>query len=490
MRGDKTYLLVQYTERTKSEVQPHKDILKTEHGIWRWGSNSEDFANGNIAFDKYRFVLVDECPTYDTDMSGCHVKQKVLSKPVFEKMSAKDYTGKDRVLGDPMAYDSVSYLVKMGHNLGPKHCIEGVYEHTEQNYNTQDMTKTAYHLIETTGVGVLGNSRNIYRGNNYHEAFYTPANIAGYWTQARFIDEKHDKNRVGVSYDFNQPHSSGLIDHAKISLDHQAVNIDNFVMEKYCSVYPTVDKNCTPSIYKPNSGEKTNHTTYEERHQVLRADFDKLIDGKTIRHQLSAGVGIDKFKSKRTISDIHEKNYRLDYDFIKDKGDVEVWAFKGVNLLHNDVCQSQQQWLGEARKCGSSIITGHNVYANIKDTISLGSLAELNLGLRHDVHQFDSHDDWTGTGKYHNTSWNAGLVVRPTDSIDLMYRISSGYRVPSFKELFGYRLDGVTKADVATPPFDRVFKHEKTDVRPEKALNQEIGFSVKRDWGSSGHQLF
>ncbi|MDO4442011.1 MAG: lactoferrin/transferrin family TonB-dependent receptor [Moraxella sp.] len=484
LRGDKADLLVQYTDRTKSEVRPHKDILKTEHGVWRWGSTAEDFANGNIAFDRYRFVLVDECPTYDTDMSGCHVKQKVLSKPVLQKMSAKDYTGKNRVLGDPMAYDSASYLVKMGYNLNPAHRIEGVYEHTEQNYNTQDMTKEAYHLIETTGIGALGNSRNIYRGNNYHEAFYTPANIAGYWTQARFIDEKHDKDRVGLSYYFKNPSSSGLIDHAKISFDHQAVNIDNFVMEKYCSVYPHVDKNCTPSADKPNSGEKTNRTTYDERHHVLRADFGKLIDGKTIRHQLSAGVGMDKFKSERTISDIHEKNYRLDYDFVKDKGDVEVWAFKGVNLLHDDVCQSQQQWLGEARKCGSSIITGHNVYANIKDTISLGSLAELNLGLRHDVHQFDSDDDWTGTGKYRNTSWNAGLVFKPTDSIDVMYRISSGYRVPSFKELFGYRLDGVTKADVATPPFDRAFKHEKTNVRPEKALNQEFGISLKRDWGN------
>lgn len=483
-RNDKADLLVQYTDRTKSEVSPHKDILKTEHGVWRWGATADDANNGGIDFSKYKFVLAEECPTYDADMSSCRVKQKVLSKPVFEKMSAENYTGKNRVLGDPMDYDSASYLVKMGYNLSPAHRIEGIYEHTEQSYNTQDMTKEAYHLIETTGIGALGASRNVYRGDNYHEAFYTPADIAGYWTQARFVDEKHDKDRAGLSYHFKNSSSSGLIDDAKISFDHQAVNINNFAIEKYCSVYPTVDKNCTPSADKPNSGDRTNRTIYEEQHHVLRADFGKLIDGKMVSHKLSAGVGMDKFKSTRTISDIHERSYKLGYDFIKDKGDVGVWSIKAPKLAHTDVCRDQQFGLGEARKCGSSVITGHNLYASIKDTISIGNLVDLSLGVRQDIHRFDSDDDWTGTGKYNNTSWNAGLVVKPTDSIDVMYRISSGYRVPSFKELFGYRLDGVTKADVATPPFDRVFKHEKTNVRPEKALNQEFGISLKRDWGN------
>lgn len=476
--------LVQYTDRTKEAVKPHKDIFNTTHGVWRWGATADDVANGGVALDKYQFVLVEECPNYDTQLDGCTIKQKAQSKPVFEKINAKDYTGKNRVLGDPMDYESKSYLVKLGHDFNPSHRLEAVYEQTEQHYNTRDMTKEAYHLIDSKGVGVLGASRNIYLGDKVHEALYTPAGVAGYWTQTRFVDEKHEKDRLGLSYQFNRATKTGLFDEAKLSIDQQTVDIDNFAFEKYCSAYPSVDKHCVPSADKPNSGEKTNRTLYQEKHHLLRADFGKLIDGKTIRHRLSAGLGVDKFKSTRTIKDIHERAYKLNYNFVKDKGDVEVWSIKDATLVHDDICKDQQFGLGEARKCGSSIITGHNFYANIKDTIHVGDVADISLGVRQDIHRFDSDDDWTGTGKYKNTSWNVGLVVKPTESLDILYRASSGYRVPSFKELFGYRLDGVTKEDVATPPFDRQFRHERTNVRPEKALNQEFGFSLKQAWGN------
>lgn len=102
--------------------------------------------------------------------------------------------------------------------------------------------------------------------------------------------------------------------------------------------------------------------------------------------------------------------------------------------------------MGEARKCGDRLITGHNVYATLKDTMYFGSLANLSLGVRYDRHKFNTDDSWTGSGVYKNLSWNAGLVVKPTDYLDIAYRASTGYRVPSFKELFGYRLDGLTKA--------------------------------------------
>lgn len=478
LRNDKADLLLQYTDRTKQAVIPHKDILNTEYGIWRWGSTADDFKNGNIVFDKYKFIVIDECPNYETNLAGCTPKQKVLSKPVFEKMNAKDYTGTDQVLGDPMDYKSGSYLFKLGYNIAPSHRIQGIYENTKQQYNTQDISKARYHLVDSTGIGVLGASRGIYRNNRYHEGLYTSGDeIAGYWSQARFIDEKHAKNRIGLSYHFKNIDKTGLLDDANISFDHQTVNINNFVTEKYCSEYPTIDKNCVAGIDKPNSAEKSNRTLYEENHNVLRADFSKFIKGNKISHKLLAGVGANKFKSTRSIADIHEKFYKLNYDFVGDKDDVQIWSIKPPTLTHNDVCKNQQFGLGEARKCGDSVITGYNLYTSLKDTIYFGDLADLSLGLRYDNHKFDSDDSWTGRGKYSNTSWNVGLLVRPTDYLDVMYRASSGYRVPSFKELFGYRLDGLAKGQDDD-------KYEATNVRPEKALNQEFGVTIKGNAGS------
>lgn len=481
LRNDKADLLLQYTDRTKQAVIPHKDILNTEYGIWRWGSTADDLTNGGIVFDDddtHKFIVVEECPDYETSLAGCTIKKKVLSKPIFEKMNAKDYTGKYRVLGDPMDYKSGSYLFKLGYNLAPQHRFEAVYESTKQKYDTRDMSKESYHLKNTLNGGALGSARKVYLGSRYHEGLHTtpPDGIAGYWSQARFIDEKHSKDRFGLSYHFKNDNKNALIDDAKISVDRQTVDINNFVTEKYCSEYPTIDKNCVASIDKPNSAEKSNRTIYVENHNVLRADFSKFIQGEKIDHKLSAGVGIDKFNSKRTISDIHEKSYKLQYEFLKDKHGVEVWSIQPPVLKYSDVCKDQQSGLGEARKCGDSVITGHNLHASLKDTIYFGDLVDLSLGLRYDTHLFNSDDSWTGKGRYNNTSWNAGLVVRPTDYLDIMYRASSGYRVPSFKELFGYRLDGLIKGEDDD-------KYEATNVRPEKALNQELGISVKGNMG-------
>lgn len=503
VRHGKADALVQYTHRTKQETKPHKDILNTQYGVWRWGTTNEDFAKGGITFaDKLdrldRFVITDECPDHKTQLDKCDIKQKVKSKPVFESMNAESYTGENRVLGDPMDYKSGSYLIKLGYNFAPEHRVETVYENTNQHYDTRDMGKEAYHLITAEDAkspkaeGALAPSRKVYRGNNYQEGFSTAKNInsnpkgieytgnAGYWTQARFIDEKHNKDRVGISYRFNNTNKTGLIDEASISFDHQKVNINNFSSTKSCSVYPTVDKNCTPTTDKPNSAEITDRTVYNEKHNVLRAEFGKYLKGNKITHKLSGDLGLDKFKSTRSILDIREKYAKLGYNFSEGKvGDefVDIWEITPAKLITIDVCKDYQNALGEARKCGDSVITGYNLYTSLKDTIYFGDLADLSLGLRYDNHKFDSDDSWTGRGKYSNTSWNVGLLVRPTDYLDVMYRASSGYRVPSFKELFGYRLDGLAKGQDDD-------KYEATNVRPEKALNQEFGVTIKGNAGS------
>lgn len=469
---------VQYTDRKKHAVEPHKDIYNTHYQVWRWDAVPDDDP-------KRQFVIIDECPSYkekDFDsVVGC-AKPKLKLVPTLQDLSANDYTGDKRVLGDPMDYSSGSYFGKIGYNFG-KHRLESVFERTIQNYNTQDMTKHAYHLVPVKGQGNLAQSPLVYRGQAYNEGVSTDAQIGAGWTQTQFFDEKHTKNRLGLNYRYIDPSKTGLFDEIKVGIDKQTVGIDHLQFEKYCTLYPNVDKHCQAGFDKPNSAQIQNRKIYTEKHALARADFAKTIKGDVVRHRLSAGLGLDKFSSNLWLGDIKEQYYHLDFsekDYIKNPkgGFVDIYTTKN-RYDAQDVCNDPklQNYVGEARKCGDRLITGHNVYATLKDTMYFGSLANLSLGVRYDRHKFNTDDSWTGSGVYKNLSWNAGLVVKPTDYLDIAYRASTGYRVPSFKELFGYRLDGLTKGENDDA-------HYRTNARPEKALNQEIGVSLKHDMGN------
>lgn len=485
LRHKKADLFVQYTDRTKETVKPHSDIYQTNYEVWRWGGSQVDFDKQAIAptnDPKRQFIIIDECPTYvDKDPSsvaGC-TKPKLDIKPVLETMGAKEYTGDKRVLPDPMEYDSKSVLIKAGFNPSSTQRVELLTEKTTQNYNSRDMTKTAYHLAANHGRGNLAQSPLVYRGQSHQEGYVTDAKI-GLWTQAQFFDEKHDKSRYGINYRYQSPKDFRWFDELNLSVDKQNVTIDHLQIEKYCSPYPTVDRNCTPSADKPNSAERQNRKVYSEDHLLWRADFSKNLSGDIINHRLNLGLGLDKFRSNLWIGDVKERYHRLDFKFvddIKDSNGNFIEAYR-INQYQEgtDICQEAQQYLGEARKCGDRPITGHNAYATFKDTISIGDLANITLGVRHDTHRFNSDDDWTGTGKYRNLSYNGSLVLKPTDHVDLLYRISSGYRVPSFKELFGYRLDGLTKGENDD-------QHYRTNVKPEKARNQEFGIAFHGNLG-------
>ncbi|MDO4434095.1 MAG: lactoferrin/transferrin family TonB-dependent receptor [Alysiella sp.] len=498
--------LVQYTHRTKHETEAHDDVNKVRYEVERYAGYPEDFADGSAKLSQIsgaNFMIGSECPTfnsasYETGLSSCKpsLKQKAaaLDAPQrkVEYMDAKSYTGNKRVMSDPMDYRSESWLARLGYRFSPEHSIDTILERTTQKYDTRDMTLTAYHLADLTNPtskGALAGSRGFYRGNAYSEGLNnmfddnTPVNIR--WTQARYFDEHHDKKRYGISYRY-QSRDNPILDSATLSFDSQNISIDHREINKWCSPYPYADRNCQVGLNKPGSAEQSHRKIYDEKHRILRADFNKTFETQNgIRNRVNLGAGLDKFSSNLWIGDLHDAYAKLNFKYIgefihpddigkpsgsRKRVDVYEPTLEMEHIRNN--CEGRTL----VQACGNRLIKGNNLYFSGRNTLSIKNILDISTGLRFDRHVFRTDDTWTGSGRYQNWSWNLGFELKPIDDVSILYRVSSGYRVPSFKELFGYRVAGYIKGT-----HDRF--HYVTDVQSERALNREWGLVFKPTWG-------
>ena len=104
--------------------------------------------------------------------------------------------------------------------------------------------------------------------------------------------------------------------------------------------------------------------------------------------------------------------------------------------------------------------------------MALGKYVDLGLGIRYDVSRTKANESTISVGKFKNFSWNTGIVIKPTEWLDLSYRLSTGFRNPSFAEMYGWRYGG-NNSDVYVGKF-----------KPETSRNQEFGLALKGDFGN------
>lgn len=95
----------------------------------------------------------------------------------------------------------------------------------------------------------------------------------------------------------------------------------------------------------------------------------------------------------------------------------------------------------------------------------LGKHLDLGIGVRYDYRKTHSTVNGTNTGQHKKWSWNVGVVVKPTNWLDLSYRISTGFRLPSFSEMYGWRYGHPSVL--------------KTELKPEQSRNREAGITLK-----------
>ncbi|EMS2097445.1 TonB-dependent transferrin-binding protein TbpA [Neisseria gonorrhoeae] len=431
------------------------------------------------------FVVEGECPK---GYAACKDKPKkdVAGKDERQTVSTRDYTGPNRFLADPLSYESRSWLFRPGFRFENKrHYIGGILERTQQTFDTRDMTVPAFLtkavFDENKKYGsIIGYGK--YAGDHRYGGLITNsengAQVGAEYGTGVFYDETHTKSRYGLEYVYTNADKDTWADYARLSYDRQGIGLDNHFQQTHCSADGS-DKYCRPSADKPSSYYKSDRVIYGESHRLLQAAFKKSFDTAKIRHNLSVNLGYDRFGSDLRHQDYYYQHANRAYSpkTLPQNGDKKTipnggkdkpyWvSIGGGNVVTGQICLFGNNTYTD---CTPRSINGKSYYAAVRDNVRLGRWADVGAGLRYDYRSTHSDDGSVSTGTHRTLSWNTGIVLKPADWLDLTYRTSTGFRLPSFAEMYGWRSGDKIKA---------------VKIDPEKSFNKEAGIVFKGDFGN------
>ncbi len=498
------------TERQARETRPHNDISEAfEYGIDRLDAFRQTYNIQNPDKEGEYFLTEDggSTPKPVAKVAGNmnylnnqlnrwvgerRSNNKPLSseeetmvreaQPRHENLSAQSYTGGGRILPDPMDYRSGSWLAKLGYRFGSRHYLGGVFEDTKQGYDIRDMTERQYY--GTDEAGKFGGRSGVYAGSDFRDGLYLIPNAEPWkgdsglvkgiglkYSRTKFIDEHHRRQRTGLLYRYeNEAYSDNWADKAVLSFDKQSVDIDNNTLLLHCAVYPSVDKACRASAVNPYSYDRSDRFHYREQHNVLNASFEKSLKNEVMKHHLTFGFGYDASKAVSRPEQLSHNAAMISEHTGKESGNYGIYRLGSPVVVEGSVCDYIETL--RSRKCQPRTIKGSNVHIALNDRFSIGKYFDFSLGGRYDRQNFTTSEELVRSGRYTNRSWNGGIVFKPSRNLSLSYRASSGFRTPSFQELFG---------------IDIYHDYPKGWQRPaltsEKAANREIGLQWKGDFG-------
>ncbi|WP_304672746.1 lactoferrin/transferrin family TonB-dependent receptor [Neisseria blantyrii] len=429
------------------------------------------------------FVVEEECESRNYETCKANPKKDVVGKDERQTVSTRDYTGPNRFLADPLSYESRSWLFRPGFRFENKrHYIGGILERTQQTFDTRDMTVPAFltkEVFDANKNPLPGYGK--YAGNHKYGGLFTKvendAEVGAEYGTGVFYDETHTKSRYGLEYVYTNADKDTWADYARLSYDRQDIGLDNHFQQTHCSADGS-DKYCRPSADKPSSYYKSDRVIYGESHKLLQAAFKKSFDTAKIRHNLSVNLGFDRFGSNLRHQDYysqsadraylpkttHPDNPKISLNGSQDK---PYWvSIGGGNVKKKELCLSSSNNYAD---CTPRSINGKSYYAAVRDNVRLGRWADVGAGLRYDYRSTHSDDGSVSTGTHRTLSWNAGIVLKPADWLDLTYRTSTGFRLPSFAEMYGWRSGDKIKA---------------VKIDPEKSFNKEVGIVFKGDFGN------
>jgi lactoferrin-binding protein A len=498
------------TERQARETSPHNDISEAfEYGIDRLDAFRQTYNIQNPDKEGEYFLTEDggSTPKPVAKVAGNmnylnnqlnrwvgerRSNNKPLSseeeamvreaQPRHENLSAQAYTGGGRILPDPMDYRSGSWLAKLGYRFGGRHYLGGVFEDTKQRYDIRDMTERQYY--GTDEAGKFSGRSGGYAGSDFRDGLYLIPNAEPWkgdaglvkgiglkYSRTKFIDEHHRRQRTGLLYRYeNEVYSDNWADKAVLSFDKQSVDIDNNTLLLHCAVYPSVDKACRASAANPYSYDRSDRFHYREQHNVLNASFEKSLKNEVMKHHLTFGFGYDASKAVSRPEQLSHNAAMISEHTGKESGNYGIYRLGSPVVVEGSVCDYIETL--RSRKCQPRTIKGSNVHIALNDRFSIGKYFDFSLGGRYDRQNFTTSEELVRSGRYTNRSWNGGIVFKPSRHLSLSYRASSGFRTPSFQELFGIDIY-----------HDYPKGWQRPALKSEKAANREIGLQWKGDFG-------
>ncbi|WP_112119066.1 lactoferrin/transferrin family TonB-dependent receptor [Haemophilus influenzae] len=458
-----------YTQRNSIETQVHKDALKGVQSYERFIATT-DTSSGY-------FVIQDECPKGD---DTCPAKPPAKLSPKSETVSVSDYTGANRIKPNPMKYESQSWFLRGGYHFSEQHYIGGIFEFTQQKFDIRDMTFPAY--LRSTEKPDLAN-RSFYPMQDHGAYQHIEDGRGVKYASGLYFDEHHRKQRVGIEYIYENKNKAGIIDKAVLSANQQNIILDSYMQHTHCSLYPNPSKNCRPTRDKPYSYYHSDRNVYKEKHNMLQLNLEKKIQQNWLTHQIAFNLGFDDFTSALQHKDYLTRRVTATADSIPGKvgktgklrnGFKEqpyLYPKPKVDFAGRDHCNYQGN-SSNYSDCKVRLIKGKNYYFAARNNMALGKYVDLGLGIRYDVSRTKANESTISVGKFKNFSWNTGIVIKPTEWLDLSYRLSTGFRNPSFAEMYGWRYGG-NNSDVYVGKF-----------KPETSRNQEFGLALKGDFGN------
>lgn len=497
------------TERQGRETRPHGDIADgVAYGINRLDAFRQTYDIKREKTEPFFLVEGESEPKPVAKLAGYGkylnnqlnrwVKERVeQNKPLsaeeeaqvreaqarHENLSAQAYTGGGRILPDPMDYRSGSWLAKLGYRFGGRHYVGGVFEDTKQRYDIRDMTEKQYY--GTDEAKKFSDKSGVYDGKDFRDGLYFVPNIEEWkgdtnlvkgiglkYSRTKFIDEHHRRRRMGLLYRYeNEKYSDNWADKAVLSFDKQGVATDNNTLKLNCAVYPAVDKSCRASADKPYSYDSSDRFHYREQHNVLNASFEKSLKNKWTKHHLTLGFGYDASNAISRPEQLSHNAARISEhtgEYTAD--DKDKYRLGKPEVVEGSVCGYIETL--RSRKCVPRKINGSNIHISLNDRFSIGKYFDFSLGGRYDRKNFTTSEELVRSGRYVDRSWNSGIVFKPNRHFSLSYRASSGFRTPSFQELFGIDIY-----------HDYPKGWQRPALKSEKAANREIGLQWKGDFG-------
>ncbi|HHF4480972.1 TPA: lactoferrin/transferrin family TonB-dependent receptor [Haemophilus influenzae] len=460
-----------YTQRNSIETQVHKDALKGVQSYERFIATTED----KPAY----FVMKDECPNgYDSCIPSA--KPPAILSTQKETVSVSDYTGANRIKPNPMKYESQSWFLRGGYHFSEQHYIGGIFEFTQQKFDIRDMTFPAY--LRST------EDKDLERPPFYPKQDYGAYQRIGdgrgvKYASGLYFDEHHRKQRVGIEYIYENKNKAGIIDKAVLSANQQNIILDSYMQHTHCSLYPNPSKNCRPTRDKPYSFYRSDRNVYKEKHNMLQLNLEKKIQQNWFTHQIAFNLGFDDFTSALQHKDYLTQRVTATAKSIPGtvgnpaqhrngfKERPYLYPTPKAELVGEDLCNYKGS-SSNYRDCKVRLIKGKNYYFAARNNMALGKYVDLGLGIRYDVSRTKANESTISVGKFKNFSWNTGIVIKPTEWLDLSYRLSTGFRNPSFAEMYGWRYGGKN---------DEVYVGK---FKPETSRNQEFGLALKGDFGN------